>query len=253
MHPISSAQHSTIISLLHKHYSVCEIQSRTGIGKSTIGRVKKGVDTDKENNKGGRPSMLSPCDKQSILCQITTAKLNNAVQATHFINTILPNPVSAQTVRNVLKQNGFSSVIKKKCPLLKKRHWADRLKFAKYHENWTVEDWKRVLWLDETKINRIGSDGRVYTWKERGSPLSDCITSPTVKHGGRNNLIVWGCMGWNGVGKLIEVQGAMDSQQYYDILDDGVVESFEKLQIPEEERVFQQDNDPKHTSKKASQ
>ena len=50
--------------------------------------------------------------------------------------------------------------------------------------------------------------------------------------------MVWGCMGWNGVGKLIEVQGAMDAQQYYDILDDGVVESFEKVEVPEEERIF---------------
>ena len=122
MHPISSAHRSTIISLLHEHYSVCEIQSRTGVGKSTIGRIKKEVDTDKENNKGGRPSKLTPCDKQSILHQITTGKLNNAVQAAHFINSILPNPVSAQTVRNVLKENGFSSVIKKKRPLLKRRH-----------------------------------------------------------------------------------------------------------------------------------
>ncbi len=65
--------------------------------------------------------------------------------------------------------------------------------------------------------------------------------------------MIWGCMGWNGVGKLIEVQGNMDAQQYCDILDDGVVESFEKLEVPEEHRVFQQDNDPKHTSKKASQ
>ena len=65
--------------------------------------------------------------------------------------------------------------------------------------------------------------------------------------------MVWGCMGWNGVGKLIEVQGAMDAQQYCDILDDGVVESFDKLEVLEEERVFQQDNNPKHTSKKASQ
>ena len=32
-----------------------------------------------------------------------------------------------------------------------------------------------------------------------------------------------------------------------------MVESFEKLEVPEEERVFQQDNDPKHTSKKATQ
>ena len=53
MYPIPSAQHSTIISLLYKHYSVHEIQSKTGIEKSTIGRIKKQVDTNKENNKGG--------------------------------------------------------------------------------------------------------------------------------------------------------------------------------------------------------
>ena len=126
------------------------------------------------------------------------------------------------------------------------------LNFARYHENWTVEDWKRILWSDETKINRIGSDGKVYTWKKRGEPLSDRTTTPTVKHGGGNNLMVWGCMGWNGVGKLTEVQGLMDAQQYCDILEDGVVESFEKLEMAEGERIFQQDNDPKHTSNKAT-
>jgi 2-hydroxy-3-keto-5-methylthiopentenyl-1-phosphate phosphatase len=60
-------------------------------------------------------------------------------------------------------------------------------------------------------------------------------------------------MGWNGVGKLVEVQGTMDAQQYCDILDDGLVESFEKLEMPEQERVFQQDNDLKYTFKKATQ
>ena len=45
----------------------------------------------------------------------------------------------------------------------------------------------------------------------------------------------------------------MDAQQYCDILDDGVVESFEKLEVLEKERIFQQDNDPKHTLKKATQ
>ena len=63
--------------------------------------------------------------------------------------------------------------------------------------------------------------------------------------------MVWGCMGWNGVGKLVEVQGKMDAEQYCDILENGLVESFEVLEMEEEERYFQQDNDPKHTSKKA--
>ena len=64
--------------------------------------------------------------------------------------------------------------------------------------------------------------------------------------------MVWGCMGWNGVGKLIEVQGKMDAEQYCEILENGLVESFEKLGMEEEERIFQQDNDPKHTSKRAT-
>ena len=64
--------------------------------------------------------------------------------------------------------------------------------------------------------------------------------------------MVWGCMGWNGVGKLVEVEGKMDAKQYCEILDEGVVESFEKLDIEEGERYFQQDNNPKHTSKLAT-
>jgi len=65
--------------------------------------------------------------------------------------------------------------------------------------------------------------------------------------------MVWGCMGWNGVGKLIEVQGKMDAEQYCEILEEGVEESFQKLKMAEDEQYFQQDNDPKHTSRKAGQ
>jgi hypothetical protein len=151
----------------------------------------------------------------------------------------------------VLKQSGLHAATKKKVPMLKKVHRDKHLKFAQYHQNWTVEDWKRVLWSDETKINRIGSDGKVYCWKKRGEGISDRTTTPTVKHGGGNNLMVWGCMGWNGVGKLIEVEGKMDATQFCEILEEGLVESFEKLEMDEDERIFQQDNDPKHTSKKA--
>src|SRR5271154_1927571 len=94
MKPTSSTQHSIVISLLIEGYSLCQIQSRTGLGKSTIGKIKKEVDSDKENSKGGRPSKLSHRDKQSIIRQITTGKLDNAVQATHFINNILSTPVT---------------------------------------------------------------------------------------------------------------------------------------------------------------
>ena len=110
---------------------------------------------DKENHPGGCPSKLSPHDKQSIINQISSGRLDNAVQATQFINSIIPTPVTPQTVRNVLKETGFQSATKKKVPMLKGTHRQQCLQFAQYHENWTVEDWKRVLWTDETKILRL--------------------------------------------------------------------------------------------------
>ena len=106
-----------------------------------------------------------------------------------------------------------------------------------------------MLWSDETKINCIGLDGKVYVWKQQGEPPSDHTTTPTVKYGRGNNLTVWGCMGWNEVGKLLEIQEKMNAEQYYEILEDGMEENFEKLKMKEEKHYFQQDDDPKHTSK----
>jgi hypothetical protein len=69
MRSIPSNQHSSIISILNKGYSLCQIQSRTGLGKSTIGRIKKEVNQNKENSKGGHPSKLSYHNKQTTIHQ----------------------------------------------------------------------------------------------------------------------------------------------------------------------------------------
>ena len=120
MKPTSATQHSTVISLPKGGYSVHQIESKTGLGRSTVGRIKKKTDLDKENSKGGCPSKLSSHDTQSIICQITTGKLDNAVQAAHFINDIFPSLINPQTVRNALKERNFCSVVKQKQPLILK-------------------------------------------------------------------------------------------------------------------------------------
>jgi transposase len=117
MKSISAEKHSSVVSLLNEGYSHCQIQARTGVGKGTVGRISREVDRDKENHLKGRPSKLSTRDKQAIVGQITTGKLDNAVQATQFINSITTNPVSAQTVRRTLKEAGLHSATKKKVPM----------------------------------------------------------------------------------------------------------------------------------------
>ena len=63
--------------------------------------------------------------------------------------------------------------------------------------------------------------------------------------------MVWGCMGWEGVGKLAEVEGRMDANQYVGILKGNLLPSLEESGVPLDDVNFQQDNDPKHISKKA--
>jgi transposase len=252
MHPLSSSQKENILSLASNQYSVRAIASKLGVGKSTVSEILQNILPNRSKPSSGRPSKLSSYDQHAIIAQINTGKSTNAVQATNYINTIISHPICSQTTRNLLKKYSFKAVVKKKKPFLSVTHRKKRLAFALEHKEWTVEDWKRVLWSDETKINRIGSDGRQWMWKQVGQGLTDREVQKTVKHGG-GNIMVWGCMGWNGVGKLVEIEGIMDADQYVDILDNNLVVSMEDLAISMEEGIFQQDNDPKHTSKKAKQ
>ena len=53
-----------------------------------------------------------------------------------------------------------------------------------------MDDWKTVVWSDETKINRLGSDGRKWVWKKAGEGLSDRLVQGTQKFGG-GSLMMW--------------------------------------------------------------
>ena len=107
---------------------------------------------------------LSENDLRYAARLVTSGKVDNAVQVTKALSNLTNQPLSAQTVRNHLKGHGLKARVKKKRPLLSAKHKKARLDYAIAHLHDTVEDHKRVIWSDETKINRLGSDGRQYVW-----------------------------------------------------------------------------------------
>ena len=173
------------------------------------------------------------------------------MQVAKTLQEMTGNTLSAQTIRNGMKEVGMKAVVKKKRPLLTKRHRRERLDFALSHQNWTMDDWKKVVWSDETKINRLGSDGRSWVWKKAGEGLSDRLVEGTRKFGG-GSLMMWGCMMWEGVGFACKIDGRMDGDLYIKILDEELQESIQFYGKSKDDIIFQQDNDPKHTCKKAS-
>jgi len=197
---------------------------------------------------GGRPCKLSPTDVCHAICLINSGKADNAAQVTHTLQTITNKSLSCETVRKHLKKEGLKAVVKKKHPMLTKHHkeWMD---FAVSHLQWTLEDWKRVVWSDETKVNCARSDGKKWVWKRLGEPLSDRLVQGTRKFGG-GSVMVWGCMTWEGAGLACKIDGIMDSDLYCNILGDELQGTLDYYGKSTSDVIFQQDGDPKHTSKK---
>ena len=114
MRPLSNTKRRETIDLLSAGYSAHQVAAKLGIGKSTVGRLLQELDCDKENRRGGGHFKLTESDTHTLICQITTGRMDNAVEAAQYINNHLDNPITPQTVCNALKKNDFRPIVKAK-------------------------------------------------------------------------------------------------------------------------------------------
>ena len=249
MRRISFEQQQLIRSLISKGESLREISQKVGVNYSTISKFAKSNKITLLNNRRGRKKILSERTKTKIIRMIRTGEANTAVEVAKNLRSELKINLSAETVRRALKEKGYVSKSKVKKPFLSKRHKALRLKFALMYKEWTLEDWKRIVWSDESKINRFGSDGKEWVWKERSEPLSDRLIKPTMKFGG-GSLMIWGCFCGDKIGAVQRIYGRMNADDYIKILNEKLFASCEMFNLNVKDIVFQQDNDPKHKAKK---
>lgn len=98
-----------------------------------------------------------------LIC--TTSKRNRRLTAPEILTTVSDVktiPISVTTAKRRLHENGLYEKISAKKPLLQQQNKRKRLKWAKHHENWTREDWEKVLWTDESKIEVYGTSIQVF-------------------------------------------------------------------------------------------
>ena len=252
MKALTTVQTNHILSLLGLGQSTRQISKSTGVHYTTVSKIRSKHHPTLPKATGGRPTKLSPTTLRHAVRLISSGKADTAVDVAKTLHDVMEGNVTAHTIRRGLKKIGLKAVVKCKRPVLSKRHRKERLDFAITHQYWSLEDWKRVIWSDETKINRMGSDGRKWAWKKPGEGLSDRLVEGTLKFGG-GNLMIWGCMSWDGVGYACKIDGRMDADLYVKILEDDLQNSMEYWDKTQEDIVFQQDNDPKHTSRKAKE
>ena len=64
------------------------------------------------------------------------------------------------------------------------------------------------------------------------------IEQEIVKFGG-GFFMVWGCMGQNGVGIFVEMEGCMDAEQYVSIIENKLLPSMENSGLSKKSIIFQ--------------
>lgn len=194
----------------------------------------------------GRPKTTTPAEDLRIIITSKRDRRKTAPEIAAEVNVSRQKPVSVTTVKRRLRQAGLYGRIAMRKPLLRKGNKVKRLTWAREHKDWTVEDWKKVLWTDESKFLTFGSNRRTFVRRAKGErALESCIT-PTIKHGG-GSVMIWGCFGGTSVGDLVKIDGILRKEGYRDILERNAIPSGTRL--IGENFVFQHDNDPKHTSK----
>jgi len=160
--------------------------------------------------------------------------------------------VSSRTVRNRLLASKLRARAARKTPFVSKRNIKKRKHFAKtYLELYNRRGliiFKNILWSDETKINLFGPDSKHYVRRPTNSEFDPKYTRKTIKHNG-GNIMVWGSFSWYGVGPLFWIKETMTQNHYVQILQ-NIMLPYAEEEMPLNWK-FQQDNDPKHTSRMA--
>ncbi|CAJ0945587.1 unnamed protein product [Ranitomeya imitator] len=63
-----------------------------------------------------------------------------------------------------------------------------RLVWAKEHKEWTLDQWKSVLWSDESKFEIFGSNHCVFVRRRKSERMDSTCLVPTMKHGGGGSM-----------------------------------------------------------------
>lgn len=132
-------------------------------------------------------------------------------------------------------------------PLLTQKQKKARRLWANERKKWVQRQWDSIIWSDESRFEVFVGDTRKRIIRLPGEEYhSDCLQRK-VKFPA--SVMVWGCMSSQGVGRLRMIDGTVNAQKYKVILEEELLPSIEKLQLPGGEYYFQQDGASCHTAK----
>ena len=163
------------IMALIKGLSHRQIAARMRVSKGAVQRTAERFTRTNAYStlpRSGRPKCTTP--QQDRFIKITSLRNRRAtagnIQA--LVNATGGKTISKTTVRKRLAACGLKGRVAVSKPLLRSKNKRKRLLWAKRYTNYSIEDWKTVLFVDESKFEIHGNNRRIYVRRRPGERLS---------------------------------------------------------------------------------
>lgn len=152
--------------------------------------------------------------------------------------------ISCRTAQRIVNRGGLRCCRPLVRIPLSLTHRHLRLQWANDHMAWTNEQWRNILWTDESRFTLDFSDGRVRVRRKRGERYADCCIAQRDRYGG-GSVMIWGGIWAAGKTTVVRIYGNLNALRYRDEIIIPIV-----LPIIEQHHiVFQQDNARPHTAR----
>ncbi len=125
------------------------------------------------------------------------------------------------------------------------RNSQKHLTWAK-EKNWTVAQWSKVLFSDESKFCFSFGNQGPRVWRKCGEAQNPCFLKSSVKF--PQSVMIWAAMSSAGVGPLCFLKSTVNADIYQEMLEHFILPSADKL-YGDADFIFQQDLASVHTAK----
>ncbi len=155
---------------------------------------------------------------------------------------------SGLKLESVHQESPRSDIFRKRAtkPLLNQRQRQKHLTWAVEKKNWTVAQWSKVLFSDESKFCISFGNQGPRVWRKSGEARNPCCLKSSVKF--PQSVMIWAAMSSAGVGPLCFLKSTVNAAIYQEILEHFMLPSADKL-YGDADFIFQQDLAPAHTAK----
>ena len=146
--------------------------------------------------RSGRPRITTASQNRHLHRQHFQKRFRTASESARQAIGTNPRHISAETVRRRMRTFNPSCRRPARGPILTYRHRRERLQWTQQRENWHHQQWRTVVYSDESRYCLSVADGRVRVWRKRDERYrDDCIVERDAWGG--QSIIVWGGIALN--------------------------------------------------------